>query len=157
MALLHRHALTVTADYHQFYVHDGGIYPPAPELWNEDDIANRSKVAEHVVVVCPLRAAKVRVELELHDTEPTLDLEPADHVVDCALHVPTGHLQVHECMGGPVLNVNVAPGTYRVRLSFRGLHTISADEATGDEVYQVRLWPGADRPLHVTRRWEPHE
>ena len=52
MSVVRRQSAEVFADYKQFYVQDAGIDPPAPEDWTDDDIANRSKVAENVVVVC---------------------------------------------------------------------------------------------------------
>lgn len=59
MSTLHRAELRVFADYHQFYVQDGGINPDVPTDWSAGDITNRGKVAENVVVVCPVRNISV--------------------------------------------------------------------------------------------------
>lgn len=153
MPAVHRQSLEVFADYHQFYVQDGGINPPAPEEWTDEDIENRSKTAANVVVVCPLRNMTVPVELVVHDSEPPADSLTPDHAVECSLALPTGHLQLHECTGGPVLNLQVAPGTYRVRLIYRGLASISKSGLEGNDFYKIELWPGTEHELQVTRRW----
>jgi Competence protein J (ComJ) len=158
MPAVHRQSLEVFADYHQFYVQDGGINPPAPEEWTDEDIENRCKTAENVVVVCPLRNMTVPVELVVHDSAPPAHSSAPDHAVECSLALPTGHLQLHECTGGQVLNLQVPPGNYRVRLTYRGLDSISKSGLEGNDSYEIELWPGAERALHVTHRWSaPNE
>ncbi len=156
MSVARHQSIEVFADYNQFYVQDGGVSPPAPEIWTDEDIANRSKVAENVVVVCPLRNTTVPVEVALYGSEPYPGEVSPDHLVECSLSLPTGHLQVHECTGGPVLNWEVASGTYRVRLSFFGLGTITANGLKGRDCYKVELWPGNTYELSAQRRW-PNE
>jgi hypothetical protein len=153
MSVVRHQSVEVFADYNQFYVQDGGVNPPAPEHWTDEDIANRSKVAESVVVVCPLRNMTVPVEVALNDSEPSPGLVAPDHVVECSLSLPTGHLQLHECTGGPILNWEIASGTYRVRLSYFGLSTITANGLDGRDFYKVELWPGQFQELSVTRSW----
>ena len=153
MSVVRQQSLEVFADYHQFYVQDGGINPPAPEVWTDEDIANRSKVIENVVVVCPLRNMTVPIEVVLHDSEPPHDGDRSDHVVECSLTLSTGHLQVHECTGGPALDWEVASGTYSVRLSYFGLDSISDNGLEGSDYYKVELWPGRARELKVVRSW----
>src|SRR5438105_1673608 len=83
------------ADHHQFYVQDGEVCPPAPEDWTDADVERRAKVAESVVVMCPLRNTTVPVDVCLFKSEPPANLAASDHVVECDLAVPSGHLQVH--------------------------------------------------------------
>ena len=146
-------SVEVFADYHQFYVQDGGISPPAPENWTADDMASRVKVAECVVVVCPFRDSRVPVELELHDAKPAQSTEEWHHVVHCSLALPTGHLQVHECTGGPVLDWHINPGQYELLVLFGGLATGSGNDLPEQDHYKVLLWPGRSAPLSVTRSW----
>ena len=153
--MIGRASLQVFADYHQFYVQDGGIDPAAPEDWTEEDIARRAKVAENVVVVCPLRNMTVAVELEVYEQEPSIQWSKWDHAVICDLKLPTGRLQVHECTGGELLNWQVAPAQYRVALLFEGLATISQDGLEGSDRYYVLLWPGNEQDLSVIQEWQP--
>ena len=153
MSVCRRESLQLFADYHQFYVQDGGINPPAPEDWSEEDVERRCKVANNVVVVCPLRPMTVPVEVVLHKEEPSSSPSEADHIVECSLAVPTGRLQVHECTGGPVLNWQVAPGVLRVRLSYFNLGTIDDTGLQGDDRYMVELWPGPPASLELVKSW----
>ena len=152
--MIGRVALQVFADYNQFYVQDGEVNPPAPENWTDIDITNRVKVAQNVVVVCPLRNMLVPVELEVHAQKPSIQLSHWDHVVLCDLSLPSGRLQVQECTGGELLNWAVAPGHYQVALLYSGLGTLSQDGLQGEDKYYVLLWPGPAQPLQVLRSWQ---
>lgn len=145
--------LVVFADYHQFYIWDGGIAPYAPEDYADEDIERMVKVASNVVVIMPIRNMNVSVQLRLHNAEPDVDLAAWDHVVDCSLDLPTGRLQVHECTGSARLDTSVEPGTYRVRAMYSGLDTLSADGLEGDDIYVIELWPGEERAVQTIKRW----
>jgi hypothetical protein len=153
MSCLRREQVDVFADYNQFYVQDGDINPPAPEDWSDEDVARRAKAADNVFVVCPIRNMSVPVEVALHDVAPSLNLGQWDHAVAGSLFVPSGHLQVHECTGGPVLDWKVPPGHYEVAVLFAGLDSLSNDAMDGDDRYHVLLWPGKERALTVLREW----
>lgn len=147
-------AFDVFADYHQFYVQDGGIYPDAPTDWTDEDVQRRVKTIDHVVVICPVRNMTVPVVLELYDSEPAFNLADHDHVVLCTLDLPTGELQVHECTGGEVLRQTVAPGRYAVLALFSGLATIDETGLEGNDAYRILLWPTASTlPLAVLKVW----
>ncbi len=150
---LRRQVVDVFADHHQFYVQDGGVSPPAPEVWTDQDTEHRAKVAENIVVVCPVRSMTVPVDVGVFEAEPAADAASWDHVVECSLSLPTGHLQVHECTGGAVLDWQIQPGVYAVRLLFAGLNTLSANGLEGNDRYHVQLWPSEPRALSVVRAW----
>jgi hypothetical protein len=153
MPCIRNEAIEVFADYHQFYVQDGAVNPPAPEDWTDADIAHRAKAAANVVVVCPVRNMMVPVKVELHDVAPQLQSTAADHLVECSLALPSGHLQVRECTGGAVLNWQLEPGQYEVAILYSCLDSVSSDGFDGDDNYQVLLWRGAGRPLRVLQEW----
>lgn len=155
--MIGRASLQVFADYHQFYVQDGGVDPPAPDEWTGEDVARRAKVAQNVVVVCPLRNMAVSVEIQVHGQEPSIQWSRWDHAVVCELSLPTGQLQVHECTGGELLKWSIQPGMYRVALLYAGLASISEDGLKGDDHYHVLLWPGQSQTLHVMREWPASE
>ena len=144
--------LQVFADYHQFYLWDAGTNPEAPEDYTPVDVERMVKVAEHVVVLQPVRNTTVPVRVELHEVDPGFDERDWQHVVECSVRLPTGKLQVHECTGGAQLDVEVARGTYQVRALFTGLQTLSPDGLDGDDRYVVVLWPGELLPLHVVKQ-----
>lgn len=145
--------LEIFADYHQFYVWDGGVNPQAPEDWTDEDVTKRAKMAEHVFVVCPVRNMTVPVRVTLLEREPKIELGRYDHVVQGSVALPTGQLQVHECTGGEVLVWKVKPGGYRVLALFSGLGTLSSNGLEGQDSYHVVLWPGSAAPLKVLKQW----
>ena len=153
MGTLHRAELEVFADYYQFYVQDGEVFPDAPTEWSDADIENRVKVAESVVVVCPVRNMQVPVEVEVLTSEPSVDLANFDHAASCSLALPSGRLQVHECTGGERLSLSVAPGVYSVLVLFSQLGSLSDDGLEGKDRYRVLLWPGIEKGLSVVKAW----
>ena len=45
-----------------------------------------------------------------------------------------------------------APGRYRVRASFGGLATLSADGLDGDDHYHLQLWPATTGTVDVLKQ-----
>ncbi|WP_157598037.1 MULTISPECIES: hypothetical protein [unclassified Rhizobacter] len=144
----------VFADYNQFYVQDGGIFPDAPTDWTDVDVERRAKAAANVLVICPLRNATVPVTLEVFDSAPTIDLAGYDHVIRCSLDLPTGNLQVHECTGGEVYSRAVPPGTYTVLALFSGLNSLSENGLDGEDSYRLVIWASRTPvSLEVLKAW----
>lgn len=148
------HLLKVFADYNQFYLWDAGSNPVPPDDYTDEDIQRMVKRAPCVVVVQPVRNMEVPVELELCEHEPQFELSNWDHVVNCALELPTGQLQVHECTGGPVLDLLVPSGTYQLRVLFGGLGTLSENGLDGNDRYRIEAWPGPTRELEIVKQWQ---
>jgi hypothetical protein len=146
-----RKSFDVFADYLQFYLWDRDTDPQAPEEYTDADVERRIKTAPHVVAIKPERPSRVPETLEIHDADPGYDATAWDHIVEASLHLPTGHLQVHECTGGPVADFDLAPGWYRVRSLHSGLATI--DGLKGKDRYQVVLWPAPSRKARVIKQW----
>jgi hypothetical protein len=84
---------------------------------------------------------------------PPLDLSDWDHITECSLAVPTGEVVIAGSTDylPTAKRVSVAPGVYRVRVSYGGLSTISDDGFDGDDRYRVQLWPQAASPLAVLK------
>jgi hypothetical protein len=152
--MISHHELKVFADYHQFYLWDAGVNPSAPEDYSDEDVRLMVKVAPNVVVVQPVRNMEVPVELRLYEREPPLDESGFDHVVECSVDLPTGRLQLHECTGGPVLDLVVKPGHYQVRALFSGLGSLSEDGLDGEDLYALVVWPAPPKPLRVLKQWQ---
>lgn len=148
-----RYEIEVFADYFQFYLWDSGVNPEAPTDYRYPDLENRVKVETNVVAVCTVRNMTVPVELQIHDRDPWFDPDEWDHVVEAALDLPTGGLQVHECTGYPVLDLSIDPGIYRVRLLFAGLDSLSEDGLEGNDRYTVVLWTGSEQGVCVRKQW----
>jgi hypothetical protein len=143
----------IFADYFQFYLWDKEKDPLAPVDYTDVDIQNRIKTGPNVVVVQPLRNMYVPVELEVCDTAPNDAFAEWDHVAECTLELPSGHLEIHECTGGPIDEFVLSPGTYRVRSYFGSLASISDDGLEGDDHYRIIMWPAPKAALSVLKLW----
>jgi hypothetical protein len=143
--------IEIFADYNQFYIWDSGVNPRAPEEYSDEDIQRMVKITTHVVVIQPVRNMTVPVQLQIHECDPGCNPALWNHIVDCSLILPTGQLQVHECTGGPKLDINISAGSWRVRALFSGLDAISEDGLEGDDLYCIQLWPSTAIPLHVVK------
>ncbi|SFU88345.1 hypothetical protein SAMN02799631_02888 [Methylobacterium sp. 174MFSha1.1] len=143
----------ILADYHQFYLWDHGASPDAPTDFTAADVARRIKAAPFVVVVQPERNMEVPVEVEVVRDAPPLDLDRWDHVAEASLALPSGRLEIHECTGGSVDVVPVAPGIYRVRAEHGGLGTISPDGLDGQDRYRIVLWPAPFAEVSVLKQY----
>src|SRR4051794_11275372 len=101
MRLQHKN-LELFADYRQFYLWDQGMNPEAPTDYTDEDVNRKIKVGPHVFVINPERDMTVKVEVEIHDTEPAYNPNDWDHIAEASLHLATGRLAVEECTGGTV-------------------------------------------------------
>lgn len=155
MSPTHRVRLTVFADYHQFYIWDPILSDSqAPEEWSDQDVANRAKVADGVVVVCPLRNMCVPVEISFWKAEPAVSLAEWQHVVLCPLRVDGGTVRIHECTGAALAEFSVAPGDCAVRCLFNGLTTISDHGLEGSGFYSIQIWPRHLSGMQLIKLWE---
>jgi hypothetical protein len=144
---------SVFADYHQFYLWDANTSPQAPTDYTDLDIERRIKVGENVVVIQPERNMTVPVTLEVCSSPPPLDLAVWDHVAEASLELPSGLLEIHECTGGSLDRIALAPGTYRVRAYFGKLGELSEDGLEGGDHYEVAVWPASAAPISVLKQF----
>lgn len=144
---------TVFADYHQFYLWDHGTRPDAPTDYTEVETQRRIKAAPFVVVVQPERNMEVPVEVEVIDKPPSTSLSAWDHVTEASLDLPSGRLEIHECTGGSIDILPVQPGSYRVRVYYGGLGTLSDDGLEGEDRYRVELWLAPASEVAVLKQY----
>jgi hypothetical protein len=155
MKPLHQISLRVFADYNQFYVWDPEFCgQQAPEVWSEQDVVNRIKAAEGVVVICPLRNMEVPVEISVFDSAPDFLTSEWNHIAEAPLQIQSGVIEIEECTGGTLARITVAPGDYTLRALFRGLGTITEDGLDGKDQYLVQLWPAYCPKVSVIKQWE---
>ena len=152
--LLQQRAVKIFPDYHQFYLWDKGMNPSGPEEYSQEDVDKRIKVGPHVVVIQPDGdTAHVPVSIEIHDAEPSPDLQEWDHIAEASLNLPTGQLQVHECTGGPVDDFQVDKGWYRVRSFHGGLDSVHDGKSDAADFYRVALWPSPPDEVRIIKRY----
>lgn len=144
---------SIFADYRQFYLWDKGVGPDAPTDYTDEDVEKRIKVAPNVVVIQPERNMDVPVEVEVLDCAPCPDLEHWDHVVEASLELPSGQLEIHECTGGPIDQLSLPSGSYRVRAHYGALSELSADGLDGNDHYKLVIWPAPEAPVVVLKQF----
>ncbi len=128
--------------------------PSGPEEYSQEDVDKRIKVGPHVVVIQPDGdTAHVPVSIEIHDAEPSPDLQEWDHIAEASLNLPTGQLQVHECTGGPVDDFQVDKGWYRVRSFHGGLDSVHDGKSDAADFYRVALWPSPPDEVRIIKRY----
>ena len=150
--LILRREFELFADYFQFYVQDddeqlGNL----ADAWTDEAVNRMLAVANGVVGIGTVRNMTVPVTIEVLDTEPVADLSAWEHVAEGGLEVKTGRLVVAGCTDyfADAARIPVAAGTYRLRMSCRGLTTLSENGLEGDDQYRVQLWPSPTIPLPV--------
>jgi hypothetical protein len=153
--LLQQQSFALFADYHQFCLWDRGMNPMAPVDYDDQDVERRIKTGPHVVVIQPQRAMTVKVEVQIHDSEPSYRAVDWDHIAEASLDLPTGQLQVHESTGGPVAEFQVTPGSYRARSFHGGLATIGESGIDGNDHYRIVLWSRPMADSKIIKKWVP--
>jgi hypothetical protein len=143
------------ADYFQFYLQDERVGGDLSESWVEEAVSRLLAVAPGAVGVGTVRAMNVPVVVELFNAEPAKDFELWDQVTECSLEVPTGRIVIAGCTDyfPDASRIDVPAGTYRVRVSYGALDSLSEDGLEGDDHYRVQLWQSpAIEPRVVKQR-----
>jgi hypothetical protein len=143
----------IFADYNQFYLWDRQAAPDTAIDYTDEDVQRRIVAAPNLVVIQPERNMEVSVELEIVAAAPEPDLDGWDHVAEASLALPSGELEVHECTGGSIDVLTLAPGWWRVRSHHGGLTTLSEDGLDGDDRYRLVLWPAPEAPVAVLKQF----
>lgn len=148
------HTFEIFADYHQLYLADDDVEEPMPGDVTDEDVRRRLAAAPHSVVIHTARNVDVPVTVHVHEREPSVDLEAWDHVAECSLAVPSGRIVIAGCTDylPDAARILVEPGSYRVRVCYGGLETLSEDGLDGDDHYVVDLWRGEPADVRVVKQ-----
>jgi hypothetical protein len=94
------------------------------------------------------------VALEIHEQEPDDDFGRWDHIVEAALSVTSGRIIVAGCTDyfPNAQRINVSPGTYRVRVSYGALDSLSQDGLGGHDHYRVQLWRAPSIAVRILKQ-----
>jgi hypothetical protein len=149
---MQRQAMRLDAAYHQFYLEDEGVAALAPVDWTDEDVERHMKVADNIIVICPVVEDTVSAVVEVHESEPLYEAGDWDHIVEGSLDLPSGRLTVLEWPDRPVAKFSLAPGCYRVRAFFGNLRSVLSDEEASADYYKVVLWPAPFADLHVVKQ-----
>lgn len=145
--------LSLFADYFQFYIQDEAADGDLSESWNEQATARLLAVAPGTIGIGTVRNMDVPVAVEVHEREPNDDSSKWDHVVEAELNVASGRIVVAGCTDyfPDAKRVDVSPGSYRARVSYGALNSLSEDGLSGEDRYRVQLWLGPPTPVRVLK------
>jgi len=84
----------------------------------------------------------VPVFIEVLENAPPLELQPWDHVAECTTLIQGRRLVVAGCTDyfPDAARIDVVPGTYRVRVGYAALTSLSEDGLKGNDSYNLQLW-----------------
>lgn len=153
-----RAELQLVADYGQIHLFDqADATVDVSEEWTDQllDLRIGSDPDEPTLIgLGTARSAKVPFVLELLAQAPDQHVQQGwDHVVEASIESPSGVL----VLNGPtaakskVIEIQVRPGSYRVRHHSGGLDTVSDDALDGDDHYGLLLWPEPYREPEVIK------
>jgi len=160
-----RRELSFVYDHGQVYLYDAAAASSVDFLAALDD-SGRTGLTVGIAgvlvdVLLPLQwNFSAPLVFETADSEPPLDLDEWEHVVEFALEVPTGRLLLEGSGGSGQLELELPPGAYRARWSGSGFPPVGEyvpGESSPDS-YRLQLWAGrADEPPRELKRWPGYD
>ncbi len=160
-----RRELSFVYDYGQVYLYDAMAAGSVDFLAALDDSARTGLtvgVADGLVdLLLPLQwNFAAPVVLETVDSEPVLDLDDWEHMVEFSLQLPSGRLLLEGSGGSGQLDIEVPPGAYRARWSGRSFPPMGEyvpGESSHDN-YRLQLWAAhVDEPPRELKRWSGYD
>ena len=148
------HSFDLFADYFQFYVQDEHAPGIDSDAWAGEATDRMLAVAPGAIGVGTVRNVDVPVTIEILEAEPTRDFENWDHITECSLATSSGKLVV---AGGTdyfpdAARIDIAPGTYRARISGGDFDSVAKHWESGEDRYRVQLWPGSAIEPNVLKK-----
>ena len=92
--------------------------------------------------------------MDILEHAPEDDFPEWDHVVEAGLDVASGRIVIAGCTDyfPDAKRVEVRPGSYRVRVSYGALDTLSEDGLSGDDRYRLQRWPAASATVRILKQ-----
>ena len=146
--------LVLFADYHQFYIQDENVNGDLSDAWTDEAVERLLALAPGTVGIGTVRNVDVPVTITVLELEPSFDAERFDHVVECSIAVESGCIVAAGCTDyfPDAVRIKIQPGSYRARVSFESLGSLSADGQEGNDQYHLQLWPAPMGPVNVLKQ-----
>ena len=142
--LKEKYEFELFADYHQFYLQDEDADGDLSDSWTQQATDNLLAFAPGTIGIGTVRKMNVPVTIELYDSEPKEDFALWEQINECSINVSSGKIVVAGCTDyvPDAARISVEPDTYRARVFYGDLDTLSEDGLDGDDKYKVVLWRG---------------
>ncbi|WP_375780630.1 hypothetical protein ACE103_18670 [Bradyrhizobium sp. ma5] len=146
--------LSLFADYFQFYIQDESATGDLSEAWTPEATDRLLAIVPGMVGISTVRNMHVPVSVQVLEREPDHDSSDWDHVVEASLDVASGRIVIAGCTDyfPDAMRIETEPGTYRVRVSYGALDTLSEDGLEGDDHYRLQLWPAPSIAVRVLKQ-----
>ncbi|MEK7723898.1 MAG: hypothetical protein AAB336_06085 [Acidobacteriota bacterium] len=131
----------IFADYHQFYLEDETSPHDTGSIWTKETFQQMIAVSEKLVAVGTARNVEVPISIEIHDSEPILEIEKYSRINECSLETTSNKLILAGCTDylPEAIRIEIEPAIYRVRVLYGNLETVK-DEFEGEDFYILQLW-----------------
>ena len=152
--LIQEHHFNLFADYYQVYIQDecsdGDLHDFDPKLVS----TYRYWTGDGVLMLSTARNMTVPIAVEIHDSEPELELETCDHVTECSLEFESGTLLIAGCsdVRDDAPRIKIDAGEYRVRMEHRSLGSVA--HLDGDDNYTIKLWASPMGDEITRKQWQ---
>lgn len=103
------------------------------------------------VEIGTVRNVDVAVTIIVLEWEPKFDADRFEQSFECSIVVEIGAIVVAGCADyfTDAARINIPSGPSRVRASFEGLESVSADGVEGNDEYQLLLWPAPTGTVEI--------
>ncbi|MCU4158009.1 hypothetical protein J1N10_18690 [Carboxylicivirga sp. A043] len=145
MTELYKLELELFADYFQIYIQDEEADDDLSLEWTDEAVDRLLAIKEGVIAIGTVRNMDVPVKVKVYDSEPEIlndkELE-IGQINECDLKVSSEKVVVSGCTDyfPDAKRIELPNGTYRTRIYYGKLDTLSEDELDGDDFYEVHLW-----------------
>lgn len=146
--------LSLFADYSQFYIQDESTADELSAEWTPETTDRMLAAGSGIVRIGTARNMDVPVLVQILEREPDDDSAGWDHIVEASLDVASGRIAIAGCTDyfPDAARIDVAPATYRLRVSYGALDTLSEDGLEGDDHYRLQLWPAPSIAVRVLKQ-----
>jgi hypothetical protein len=151
---MQRYEYTLFADFFQFYLQDEDAEGDLSNSWTQEAVDRLLAIAPGTIGIGTVRNMNVPVLVEIADGQPAADLSAGDHVNECTVEVSSGRVVIAGCTDyfPDAARIELAPGSYRARLYYGSLGSLSEDGLDGDDHYRVVLWRAAPGPVQILKQ-----
>ena len=142
------------ADYFQFYLQDEEVDGDLSDAWTEQAVNDLLAIAPGTIGVGTVRNMDVPVEVEVLQSAPSDSFDKWDQVHECDIEVKSGTIVIAGCTDyfPEAARIKVEPGSYRARVYYGKLDSLSEDGLDGDDHYRVALWLSDPSGLRVLKK-----
>ena len=119
-------SISVSGSYKQFYVADIDINPMAPEIWTDENVAQRHNCGQGIVALSPDNDIQAQIKVFWFDEKPSIS--KYDFMIETKLNVTGNNIGV---LGWPWElqdSREVTPGEYIITFSGHCIDRIDSNE-----------------------------